>query len=89
MSIEFARWWPLLGLVAVPFIWRLSQHSTLGSSARHRAVAAGVRMAVVVLLVGALIEPVWHRSGKWLSHWSPHRRSSTAEHHCQRVDVLA
>jgi uncharacterized membrane protein len=30
-------------------------------------VAAGVRIAVVVLLVAALVEPVWHRSGKWLS----------------------
>ncbi len=67
MSIEFARWWPILGLVAVPFIWRLSQHSTLGSSPRHRAVAAAFRTAVVVLLVAALIEPVWHRSGKWMS----------------------
>ena len=67
MSIEFARWWPILGLVAVPFIWRLSQHSTLGSSPRHRAVSAVLRIAVVVLLVSALLEPVWHRSGKWMS----------------------
>ena len=67
MSIEFARWWPILGLVAVPFIWRLSQHSTLGASSRHRAVAAAFRIAVVVLLVAALLEPVWHRSGKWMS----------------------
>ena len=67
MSIEFARWWPILGLVAVPFIWRLSQHSTLGSSSRHRAVAAAFRIAVVVLLVAALLEPVWQRSGKWMS----------------------
>ncbi len=67
MSIEFARWWPILGLVAVPFIWRLSQRSTLGSSPRHRALAAACRIAVVVLLVAALLEPVWHRSGKWMS----------------------
>ena len=67
MSIEFARWWPILGLVAVPFIWRLSQHSTLGSSPRHRVVSAVLRIAVVVLLVSALLEPVWHRSGRWMS----------------------
>ena len=67
MSIEIVRWWPILGLVAVPFIWRLSQRSTLGSSPRHRAVAAAFRIAVVVFLVSALIEPVWHRSGKWMS----------------------
>ena len=67
MSIEFARWWPLLGLVAVPFIWRMSQSSTMGSSPRHRAVGAGLRIAVVVLLVSALLEPVWQRSGKWMS----------------------
>ena len=67
MSIEFARWWPILGLGAVPFIWRLSQHSTLGSSPRHRVVSAVLRIAVVVLLVSALLEPVWHRSGKWMS----------------------
>ena len=67
MSIEFARWWPILGLVAVPLIWRVSQHSTLGSSPRHRAVGAAFRIAVVVLLISALIEPVWHRSGKWMS----------------------
>ncbi len=67
MSIEIVRWWPIFGLVAVPFIWRLSQHSTLGSSPRHRAVAASFRIGVVVLLVSALIEPVWHRSGKWMS----------------------
>ena len=67
MNIEFARWWPILGLVAVPFIWRLSQHSTLGSSPRHRAVGAAFRIAVVVLLISALLEPVWHRSGKWMS----------------------
>ena len=67
MSIEFARWWPILGLVAIPFIWRLSKSSTLGSSPRHRAVAAAFRISVVVLLVAALIEPVWNRSGKWMS----------------------
>ena len=67
MSIEFARWWPILGLVAVPFIWRLSQHSTLGSSPRHRALSATLRISVVVLLVAALVEPIWHRSGKWMS----------------------
>ena len=67
MSIEFVRWWPILGLVAVPFIWRLSQRSTLGSSPRHRAAAAAFRITVVVFLVSALIEPVWHRSGKWMS----------------------
>ena len=67
MSIEFARWWPILGLVAAPFIWRLSQNSTLGSSPRHRAVAAAFRISVVALLVAALVEPVWHRSGKWMS----------------------
>jgi secreted protein with Ig-like and vWFA domain len=39
----------------------------LGSSPRHRAVAAAFRIAVVVLLVAALIEPVWHRAGKWMS----------------------
>jgi Ca-activated chloride channel family protein len=67
MNIEFVRWWPILGLVAVPFIWRLSQHSTLGSSPQHRAVAAAFRIAVVSFLVAALIEPVWYRSGKWMS----------------------
>ena len=67
MSIEFARWWPILGLVAAPFIWRLSQNSTLGSSPRHRAVAAAFRISVVALLVAALVEPVWYRSGKWMS----------------------
>ena len=67
MNIEFARWWPILGLVAIPFIWRLAQQSTLGSSPRHRTVAAALRIAVVVLLVSALIEPVWHRAGKWMS----------------------
>jgi len=30
-------------------------------------VAAAFRIAVVVLLVAALLEPVWHRSGKWMS----------------------
>ena len=67
MNIEFARWWPILGLVAIPFIWRLAKASTLGSSPRHRAVSAGLRIAVVVLLVSALLEPVWHRSGQWMS----------------------
>ena len=67
MSIEFARWWPILALVAVPFIWRVSKSSTLGSSPRHRAVAASFRIAVVVLLISALLEPVWHRAGKWMS----------------------
>ena len=67
MSIEFVRWWPILGLVAVPFIWRLSQASTLGSSPRHRAVSAVFRIATVVLLVSALLEPGWQRSGKWMS----------------------
>ena len=44
MSIEFVRWWPILGLVAVPFIWRLSQRSTLGSSLRHMAGDTIVRI---------------------------------------------
>jgi uncharacterized membrane protein/secreted protein with Ig-like and vWFA domain len=30
-------------------------------------LAAACRIAVVVLLVAALLEPVWHRSGKWMS----------------------
>ena len=67
MSITVAHYWPLLLLFTVPLIWLMRKHTGVGLSPRHLKFSTIVRTAVVVFLVLALTQPVWHRAGKWIS----------------------
>ena len=67
MSVSLTHYWPLLILLAVPYVWWIGRRTTTGLSARHLTATIAVRTAVVVFLALALAQPVWHRAGKWLS----------------------
>ncbi len=67
MSITVAHYWPLLLLFTVPLIWLMRKHTGVGLSPQHLKFSTIVRTAVVVFLVLALTQPVWHRAGKWIS----------------------
>lgn len=67
MSVSFTDFWPLLLLVAIPLVWWIRAHTSVGLSPRHLLVSTVVRSAVIVLLVLALMQPVWNRAGTWIS----------------------
>lgn len=65
--ITFVHLWPLVLLLAVPWVWRSSRRTATGLAQRHLRFATIVRTAVIVLLALALMRPVWHRSRALLS----------------------
>lgn len=67
MSVTFTSLWPLLLLPAVPFVWWMRRRTAVGLAPRHLLVSTIVRTAVIVLLVLALMQPVWNRAGSWVS----------------------
>lgn len=67
MSVTITSLWPLLLLPAVPFVWWMRRRTAVGLSPRHLLVSTIVRTAVIVLLVLALMQPVWNRAGSWVS----------------------
>ena len=67
MSITFNNFWPALLLLAVPFVWWVRAHTSVGLSPRHLLVSSVVRTTVIVLLALALMQPVWNRAGTWIS----------------------
>ena len=54
MSITLSHYWPLLLLLALPFIWWIKTRTTVGLSAPHLVVATIVRIAVIIFLALAL-----------------------------------
>ncbi len=67
MSVSFTHYWPLVLLLAVPLVWWMKSHTSVGLSPRHLLVSTVVRSAVIVLLALALTQPVWNRAGSWIS----------------------
>ncbi len=67
MSLTLTNFWPLLLLVAIPLVWWMRAHTSVGLPPRHLLVSTVVRSAVIVLLVLALTQPVWNRAGTWIS----------------------
>ena len=60
-------YWPLLLLIAIPFIWQVQRSTTMDLAHKHLQLSVAVRSAVVLLLVLALMQPVVYRSGPWVS----------------------
>ncbi len=67
MTITYGHFWPLLILLVIPLFWGVLRHTTIGLSPRHLRATVIVRTTVLVLLTLALMRPVWHRAGKWIS----------------------
>ena len=67
MPISFMSWWPVLLLPVVAFIWWTRNHSDTSLSGRHLAVLTWVRTGAVVLLILALMRPVWSRASQSIS----------------------
>ena len=67
MSVEFGHYWPLAFLLGIPLIWRATRHTTIGLAPGHLTLLTVVRGSVITLLALALMQPVWHRAGKWMS----------------------
>ncbi|MEE2668780.1 MAG: VWA domain-containing protein [Gemmatimonadota bacterium] len=67
MSVEFEHYWPLVFFLGIPLIWRATRHTTIGLAPRHLTLSTVVRGSVIILLALALMQPVWHRAGKWMS----------------------
>jgi Ca-activated chloride channel homolog len=56
------RYWPLLFLLLIPYLWWMPRRGLVGLSRRHRTLSALVRSAIVLLLVAGLMQPVVYRS---------------------------
>ncbi len=67
MKITFGSYWPVLFLLGIPFLWWMRKRTATLLSRRHLSLLVTVRTAIIVALALALMRPVWHRSGRWLS----------------------
>jgi Ca-activated chloride channel homolog len=65
--VSVQTYWPLLLLLAIPFIWQVQRSTTMDFARKHLQLSVAVRAAVVLLLVFALMQPMVYRSGPWLS----------------------
>jgi Ca-activated chloride channel homolog len=65
LTIE--TWWPLIFLAVIPFVWRVQRSTVVDLSARHLRLSTFVRVAIVLLLVFALMQPILYRSGGYVS----------------------
>ncbi|PYR99659.1 MAG: hypothetical protein DMG12_20055 [Acidobacteria bacterium] len=67
MRLTFDIYWPLLLLLAVPYLWWVQRKTLTDLTAKHLQLSATLRSSIVTLLALALMQPVIYRSGVWLS----------------------
>ena len=67
MRLTFDTYWPLLLLLAIPYLWWVQRKTLADLTAKHLQLSATVRSSIVTLLALALMQPVIYRSGVWLS----------------------
>ena len=61
------HYWPLVLLLGLPFLWSMRRASAVQLSVAQIKSLAIIRSVVLVLLVLALMRPIWNRSGTWVS----------------------
>lgn len=62
--MNFTLPWALLGLLAVPFLWRWSETSLVTSTLTRRRASGALRCLIFSLLVVALTDPRWQHLTK-------------------------
>jgi Ca-activated chloride channel homolog len=67
VSFTFDSYWPVLLLLAIPYLWWVQNNSATDLSRQHLKFCGAVRSGVVALLALALMQPVIYKSGEWLS----------------------
>ncbi|SUZ56494.1 uncharacterized protein METZ01_LOCUS9348, partial [marine metagenome] len=67
VSISLEQLWPLPLILVLPFIWWVQRDSFSGFESRQRILQSVVRSMVLLLLIGALLQPTLLRSGNWQS----------------------
>ncbi|HEX4996579.1 MAG TPA: VWA domain-containing protein [Terriglobia bacterium] len=67
MEITFESLWPLLLLLAIPFVWWVRRSTRIDLSARQVSISTGIRSAIVCLMVLALTQPTLRRAESHVS----------------------
>ena len=67
MNIAVEYYWPIILLVLIPIVWWVQRRSFTGFTAQQRELQTVVRSTVLLVLIFALMQPTWERSGRWLS----------------------
>ena len=67
MNLSFEYYWPLVGFGLLPLLWKIGFGTKIKIGLDHLRILSGIRIATVILLIAALMEPTWHRSVKWVS----------------------
>ncbi len=65
--MTFNYWWPLILAAGAPFLWWMKRHTRARLEPSHLMLTTVFRTTAFLFLVLALMQPIWHRSGKWLS----------------------
>ena len=65
--ITFERYWPLLFVAAIPFVFWVRGRTLTDFNTSQLRLATLIRSSLVVLLALAMMQPVVSRSGSWLS----------------------
>jgi len=67
MPLTVQSWWPLALLTVLPLVWWMTTRTLTSFGARQLRLQAVVRMATLVLVALALMQPVWQGSSGRLS----------------------
>ena len=67
MNLSFEYYWPLVGFGLLPLLWKIGFGTKIKIGLDHLRILSGIRIATIILLIAALMEPTWHRSVKWVS----------------------
>src|SRR5262249_9665234 len=67
MRLTFETYWPLLGLLVLPYLWWVQRATVVDLSPKHLKLVTAVRAGIVILLVLSLTQPVLYRSGAYTS----------------------
>ncbi|MCC7548231.1 MAG: VWA domain-containing protein [Burkholderiales bacterium] len=66
-ALTWGAAWPLWLLLLLPLVWQATRRSRTNLSRAHLLTAGAVRSLALLLVVAALLQPVWSRTGTRVS----------------------
>jgi uncharacterized membrane protein len=67
MQVTFGTYWPLVIFLVVPAIWFAQRRTLTDLTPWHLGLSAALRSMIVIVLMLAMMQPVFDRAGRWLS----------------------
>jgi Ca-activated chloride channel family protein len=67
MRLTIETYWPLILLLAVPYLWWVNRRTEVDLNAKHLRLSTLIRSGIVCLLVLALMQPILYKASSYVS----------------------